>query len=137
MSQALAAQARAVIARHGDLTLPQWRIIRLISMDVAQGSTAIRKTLHIDKGQFSKTVNVLVERGYVTTRPWVTDKRQFDIELTDMGEAALALLAPDLDKRHRHLLAALADAQRYMLEDILKALNEAAQDLDFLDRVPE
>ena len=128
-----AAQARRIIALHGDLTLPQWRIVRIVAAGVARNSTAVRKSSGIDKGQFSKTVNALVEQGYIITRPSAADQRQFEIALTDKGQAAHRRLAPDLEARQRHLMAALTPEQRAVIFPAIRALAEAAETIDFLD----
>lgn len=132
LSTKLAAQARAILARHGSLTLPQWRIIRVIAMGLSNRSTAIRKSSGIDKSQFSRTVNALIDEGYVTTVPCSEDQRQFEIILTDKALAAHARLAPELAARQQHLLAALSPEQREMIFPAIHALARAAETIDFL-----
>jgi len=134
LSGKLAAQARAILSRHGTLSLAQWRIIRIVAMGLPPQSTAVRKSSGIDKGQFSKTVNVLIDEGYVTTRPCPFDHRQFEVILTDKAIAAHARLAPELDARQAHLLAALTDAQREMILPAIHALAKAAETIDFLNK---
>ncbi|WBU60564.1 MarR family winged helix-turn-helix transcriptional regulator [Paracoccus albus] len=133
LSAKLAAQARVILARHGKLSLPQWRIIRIVGMQVADRSTAVRKSSGIDKGQFSKTVNALVEEGYIATAPCKTDQRQFVITLTDRGHAAHDRLAPELDARQRHLLSSLTPEQRELVFPIIRALAQAAETTDFTE----
>ena len=60
LHSALNAQARALISKRGDLSLAQWRVLRLISLDVAHASTALRKLMGIDKSQFSKEIGAMV-----------------------------------------------------------------------------
>jgi DNA-binding MarR family transcriptional regulator len=127
----LATQARIIIARHGTLSLPEWRIIRVVGMGVASSSTAVRKTSGIDKGQFSKTVNRLVKEGYVELLPFNGDKRQFEIQLTPKGKKAHDRLAPQLDARQRHLLAALGPAERKTIFSAIRALATAAETTEF------
>jgi len=129
----LAAQARAVIARHGDLTLPQWRIIRLIGLDPSQGSTGHRKALGFDKSQFSKTITALVDQDYIRTEPHPLDKRQFIPTLTEKGLAALARLAPELDRRQAHLASALTPEEQRLIGPILEKLYAAAEATEFPD----
>ncbi|MFD2854985.1 MarR family winged helix-turn-helix transcriptional regulator [Seohaeicola zhoushanensis] len=136
LSTKLAAQARLILARHGDLSLPQWRIIRVIATGLSNRSTYIRKSAGIDKSQFSKTVNALADAGYVTTAPCGEDQRQFEIHLTGKAIAAHARLAPELDARQRHLLAALTPEQREMIFPAIHALAQAASSIDFL-KTPE
>lgn len=131
LNVALSAQARAILSRHGDLTLPQWRIIWLVSSGVASTSTSVRKTANIDKGQFSKTLNVLVGKGLVELAPYTQDKRQFSISLTEKGWATHALLAPEMEARQLHLLDALTDQERELFYQAIQALSEAAKRHEF------
>lgn len=133
LSNKLAAQARTILARHDNLSLPQWRIIRVIAMGLSNRSTSIRKSTGIDKGQFSKTVNALVADGYLATAPCQEDQRQIVLNLTDKAIAAHALLAPELAARQQHLLDALSPAQRDMIFPAIHALTRAAETIDFLD----
>ncbi|MWD25987.1 MarR family transcriptional regulator [Aquicoccus sp. SCR17] len=137
LSARLAAQARAILARHGELSLPQWRIIRVVAVGLSNRSTAIRKSAGIDKSQFSRTVNAMVDSGYVTLAPCSEDQRQFEIHLTDKAIAAHARLAPELAARQRHLLNALTPDQREMIFPAIHALARAAETIDFLDNIPD
>jgi len=127
----LNAQARALISKRGDLSLAQWRVLRLISLDVAHTSTALRKLMGIDKSQFSKEISQLIADGYITSAPYEADRRQQLLAMTDKGRAAYARIAPALDARQAHLMGALTDSQRDVMFEAIKALAEAAQRLDF------
>ncbi len=128
---ALNAQARSVIARHGDLTLAQWRIIRLVASGQFQGSTGIRKAACIDKSQFSKTVHLLEKNGYLLVSEHSDDKRQFNLALTPKAERAHTKLVPDLSKRNAHLMNALPPEQRKTIVQTIKTLITAADVSDF------
>ncbi|WP_334191979.1 MarR family winged helix-turn-helix transcriptional regulator [Pararhodobacter sp.] len=127
----LNAQARALISKRGDLSLAQWRVLRLISLDVAHTSTALRKLMGIDKSQFSKEISQLIADGYITSAPYEADRRQQLLAMTDKGRAAYARIAPALDARQAHLMGALTDSQCDVMFEAIKALAEAAQRLDF------
>ena len=126
----LGAQARALLAKHGDLTLPQWRIIRVIGMDAADGSTAIRKVLGFDKSQFSKTVSQLQTRGLVEVLDHPVDRRQFRLALTGEGRAALDRLTPVLSARNAYLMQALSPEERALIRPALQKLSIAAETTD-------
>lgn len=127
----LAAQARTILARNCTLTLPQWRIVRVVGMEAASASTAVRKASGIDKGQFSKTVSSLVAEDYVEVFPCTNDLRQFEIRLTPKGQKTYDRLAPQLDARQQHLLAALRPAERKTIFSALRALSRAAEQTEF------
>ena len=127
----LNAQAKAIISRHGSLTLPQWRIIRMVGTGFAETSTAVRKAANLDKSQFSKTLAALANDGYLTLSPYDEDLRQIRVQLTDKGRLAHDRLAPELDARHEHLLSALTPEQRETIYGAIQALAEAASTTEF------
>ncbi|MBV6637661.1 MAG: winged helix-turn-helix transcriptional regulator [Mameliella sp.] len=127
LEQKLSAQGRALIARHSDLTLPQWRIIRVVGLGVAEGSTALRKVLGFDKSQFSKTVNQLQARGLVSLSTHPRDGRQFCLSLTEAGRETLHRLAPVLDARNAFLMQALSEDERNVIRTMLLKLTRAAE----------
>lgn len=131
LNSKLNAQARAIIANHGTLSLPQWRIIRLVAQKFVNTTTSVRKAAGIDKSQFSKTLNVLVLEGYVTVSPFDGDKRQLVIALTQKGVAAHGRLAPELVERQTHLLSALTPTERRTIFSAIQALAKAAERTDF------
>ncbi|MBF9036183.1 winged helix DNA-binding protein [Rhodobacterales bacterium HKCCE2091] len=133
LSSKLAAQGRAVLARHGSINLPQWRIIRVLGMGVDNASNEVRIAAGIDKGQFSRTLETLIDAGLVRTEPLASDRRTFAIHLTAEGRALHDEIAPDLQARHNHLLKGLSPAQVRTLFIVLEKLSESAADLEFLD----
>ena len=124
-------QARAILARHGDLSVPQWRIIRVIGMGLATTSTPIRKAAGIDKSQFSKTVNVLVGKGLVAAKPCAEDRRQSALELTAPGWAIYRRIGPEMSRRNEHLLASLSPRERATIHGTLRALSAALERVEF------
>lgn len=120
------AQGRALVARHSDLTLPQWRVIRVIGLEALDGSTALRKVMGFDKSQFSKTVNQLHARGLLAVSEHPHDRRQLHLSLTAAGRAVLDRLAPVLDARNDHLMKALAPEERKIIRAALSKLARAA-----------
>jgi DNA-binding MarR family transcriptional regulator len=124
-------QARAILARHSDLSVPQWRIIRVIGMGLATTSTPIRKAAGIDKSQFSKTVNALVEKGLVAVRPCAEDRRQSTLELTAPGWVLYRQIVPEMSRRNEHLLASLSPGERATIHGTLRALSAAVECVAF------
>lgn len=131
LHSALSAQAKVIIAPYGDLNLAQWRIVRVVALDIANTSTAVRKAAGIDKGQFSKMLTVLEKKGYVILHPWEEDKRQNVIELTEMAIKAHDRLGPLLDARQKHLLATLTEEEQATVRKAIKAIAAAATKTDF------
>lgn len=136
LHSALSAQAKVIISQYGDLNLAQWRIVRVVALGIADTSTAVRNAAGIDKGQFSKMLGVLDERGYVALHPFEYDKRQNTIELTKLGRAAHDRLGPILDARQQHLVASLSAEEQAVVRKAIKAIATAANKTDFDIPVP-
>ncbi len=131
LHSALSAQAKVIISRYGDLNLAQWRIIRVVALDIAHTSTAVRKAAGIDKSQFSKMLSTLETKGYVVLRECHEDKRQHIIELTEMACKAHDRLGPMLDARQKHLVATLSKEEQAVVRKAIKAIAAASTKTDF------
>ncbi|MGH1575754.1 MarR family winged helix-turn-helix transcriptional regulator [Planktotalea sp.] len=137
LHSALNAQAKVIISSYGDLNLAQWRIVRVVALGIENTTTPVRKATGIDKGQFSKMLSALEQRGYVILHPYEDDKRQHVIELTDKARKAHEQLGPVLDERQRHLVATLTEDELAVIYKAIKVMANAAQKTDFNSPAPE
>lgn len=137
LHSALNAQAKVIISGYGDLNLAQWRIVRVVALGIENTTTPVRKATGIDKGQFSKMLSALEQKGYVILHPYEDDKRQHVIELTEKARAAHERLGPLLDERQRHLVAALTEDELAVIYKAIKVMAEAAQKTDFDIPIPD
>jgi len=131
LHSALSAQAKVIISQYGDLNLAQWRIVRVVALGIANTSTAVRNAAGLDKGQFSKMLGVLEDKGYVHLHPCEVDKRQHMIALTSKGRAAHERLGPVLDARQKHLVATLTEEEQAVVRKAIKAIAAATGRTDF------
>jgi DNA-binding MarR family transcriptional regulator len=137
LHSALNAQAKVIISSYGDLNLAQWRIVRVVALGIENTTTPVRKATGIDKGQFSKMLSALEQKGYVILHPYEDDKRQHVIELTDKARKAHERLGPVLDERQRHLVATLTEDELAVIYKAIKVMANAAQKTDFNIPAPE
>ena len=131
LHSALNAQAKVIVSGYGDLNLAQWRIVRVVALGIENTTTLVRKATGIDKGQFSKMLSALEQKGYVVLHPYEDDKRQHVIALTDKARTAHARLGPVLDERQRHLVATLTEDELAVIYKAIKVMAKAAQKTDF------
>ena len=121
---------KRVLAEHGALTLVQWRVLRVVGDGIAMLSTAVRREAVIDKGQFSRTLDSLVEGELIATRVAPGDSRQTEIRLTRRGKSVYARVAPQLDERHRRLLGSMPRDQRELFLRQLAGLVDTVEALE-------
>lgn len=131
LHSALNAQAKVIISGYGDLNLAQWRIVRVVALGIENTTTPVRKATGIDKGQFSKMMSALEQKGYVVIKPYEDDKRQHVIELTDKARKAHERLGPVLDERQRHLVASFTEDELAVIYKAIKVMAKASQKTDF------
>lgn len=123
----LNAQARKLLGQVTDLTLPEWRVMRLIGLDIGNSSATLRRAALMDKGQFSRTLTSLIERDLIVAQASAQDQRQWHLELTAHGQRTYAELAPTFDARQAHLTAALTPQELQTLIVAIDKLGIAAQ----------
>jgi DNA-binding MarR family transcriptional regulator len=128
LSQRLNVQARALLAGRCDLTLSEWRIVRVLGMGGIDGSTAVRKAAMIEESQFSRMLSPLVGRDVLTVAPHPEDRRQTRLTLTPAGRARHDRIAPVFDARNQALNAVLTEAQSALILGALRKLAVAAEE---------
>ena len=69
-----------------NLSLNDWRILGLTAANQPIAFQMIQKTLDMDKGQLSRSVKVLVARGYISTGPSARDGRAINLRVTKVGK---------------------------------------------------
>jgi long-chain acyl-CoA synthetase len=84
----LARLARVLERSCGELTLPQYRLLAMIS-EGSERATALAGKLALAKPSVSAMVDALVERNLVTRARVDGDRRAVRLQLTVAGEAAL------------------------------------------------
>ncbi|MCP4072008.1 MAG: winged helix-turn-helix transcriptional regulator [Hyphomicrobiales bacterium] len=68
------------------LSLNEWRILGLAYALKPATIRTIRKILLMDRGQMSRVVRKISERGLIKTRPSAMDSRTVEVSLTEAGE---------------------------------------------------
>ena len=104
------------------LRILEWRVLGLVSAMQPVRFGAVARTLLVDKGQLSRLVKQLVERGLIASGADREDQRNVLLSLTDRGRTlheevlAVALARNDL------VLAALSGEEASMLFRLLDKL---------------
>lgn len=132
LASKLNAQARAMVAKHSDLSLAEWRVIRMLGL----GTTAakeVREVSGLDKGQFSKTVATLTMKNLIKAEQDTQDRRRLKLALTMAGIAIHEKVSPYTNKRNVRLLEQLSNGEKKQFFETLKKIDKAAGDLSFLD----
>lgn len=104
------------------LGLHEWRVLGLTYALEPVIVSDIKNILHIDKGQLSRVIKSLVERGYIRSEPCGDDQRFTELRITARG---LAL--------HQKMLAFSAKRNQTVLEGFTP--DEARELFRLLDKI--
>lgn len=118
--------AAQFVKRFG-ITLNEWRVIGLAASMEKPSVSQIRAVMLIDKGQLSRVVAGLTERGLIVTNPSAEDKRVICVGLTDDGEALHAQAIANLKDRNEKTVACLSAGETAEFLRILDMLTSAAE----------
>ena len=122
----LNAQAGRILKERAGLTLTQWRVVALVRSREPASAAELVRISSMDKGLFSRNVNVLIRKGIVKRTENRDDHRVQDLELTDSGHRLHDSTIPHMRRRQRRLLATMSDREREVLYRILGRLETAA-----------
>lgn len=110
------------------ITLNEWRVIGLTHATEKATVTSIRAELSMDKGQLSRTVSSLADRGLVRTATGTTDRRVIQVSLSPQGRTLHDEVLAEVISRNEQVVGCLGAgecAEFLRLLDKLTALAEA------------
>ena len=127
----LNAQAAHILRKHSDLSLTEWRIISLINAVDETTASEIVKTTFIDKGQISRTVRSLANKGLVLAKQRESSRRQMALKLSPDGKALHRRVVAIMANRQRHLTSEFTDDELAAFHAALDKLDRASRMRDF------
>lgn len=122
----LNAHATRFLKWHSSLTLVEWRIIQLLSNNGASSMSALAAELIMDKGQLSRRINAMIDKGLITSEQDQHDQRRNILHLTGQSIAYARELKPVMEERQSKLLAGIGDMDLKVFLRVLAKLDENA-----------
>jgi len=109
---------------HNELSIGQMGVLGALSVagEATLGALAARE--RVQPPSMTRTVNCLVDGGYVERRGSETDRRQVIVAITDKGRATVKADRARRDAWLAQQLAALAPAERAVLRDAAPILEK-------------
>jgi DNA-binding MarR family transcriptional regulator len=102
-----------------DLTPAQLALLRLVAARPGQSQQKLAKQLGTSATRLVPLVDGLEKRGLIERRRNAEDRRLYALELSQDGRALMARLAVTAASHERSITAALTDAERATLHDLL------------------
>ena len=126
----LNAQAADLLRRHGGVPLAQWRVLLLLYGGDVSSQKEIVGLAQFDKGQVSRLVDTLIDRGLISAKSGGDDKRVRTLSLTAEGTAIVERLVPIMRERQHRLLGVFSPEEQALLMEFIGRLDGVADKLD-------
>jgi DNA-binding MarR family transcriptional regulator len=124
----LMSQALAAAYRDEGLSIPEWRVLAVVSQRPAMAARDVVKQTPMDKMAVSRAVSSLEAKGLVARRK-AKDRRVAEMELTDAGRQLFARIAKIAREYEQRVFGALGAGERETLFFLLDKLEARAQEI--------
>jgi MarR family transcriptional regulator for hemolysin len=111
----------AALAAEGG-SVPVWLILNSIKHGQWTTQLELARSLEIEGPTLTRHLDNLEQGGLVSRRRSATDRRAFEVELTDAGEAAYARMLGAVIAFNRRLTAGIAATELRRLDELLGRL---------------
>ncbi len=117
-----------LFGRHG-MVLSEWRTLSVIRVTKPCTLRRLATEDFLDEAQVSRTVKLLVDRGWVAREPAPNDGRSFLLTLTPEGEAVYQSILPEVIEANEVMLDCLDPDERLHLMNALQKVLDALRAL--------
>lgn len=105
-----------------NLTEQQWRVLRVVSDYEPVALTEVCEYCCIHKVSMTRIIRTLIERGFITRKRNIEDRRAYDIALTPVGRAFLEDYTPRANIISRQIVERFGVGKSAQLITLLKEL---------------
>lgn len=132
LANLLSSSAGMRYRREFDVSLPEWRTIALLGRARMTTVNKLARLAALDKGQMSRVISGLVERGFIAKETGPRASSQ--LTLTETGTALYEQLITAANERDQFVLGALSEQEQAAFEQALEKLTDAAIILDHREK---
>ena len=127
----LSAQASELLKDHLSLSLSEWRALAVLYNPEVETQKDVLLAMGLDKGQISRTIKRLEEKGLIQTDKSTADNRLRKISLTPSGVDTVDKIFPIMMQRQAHLQNGFTSEELKQLFNFLNRLEEKSGHLNF------
>lgn len=122
-------KAQALLSNSFDLSLGEWRVLGMIKAYGAVAPAELARALYQDKGQLSRTIKSLVNRGLVMSKRSDQNGMRLALSLTAEGRRRHDRIFSFAWERNQQLIATLSSGEASELFRLLAKVRRAAEDV--------
>lgn len=128
VQNALNAHAIATLAAHCDLTLTEWRMLASVEYRSKTTAAEIVRHTQIDKGQVSRAIKLLRERGLLDVVENDIDHRRQTLSLSQQGRETFEKIVVVMRKRQATLTENISEDDLKTVFSVLDRLEAKVMD---------
>ncbi len=128
----LNAQMTYLLRQTSDLSLVEWRILRMIAAYGPATMADLARLVEMDKGQLSRKVHAMTERDLIISIPDPVDHRKFILSLSPSAEGLLERLMPMASRRIHALVGDISAKDLETFFNVLAHIDRAAEQRDLI-----
>ncbi len=123
----LNAQATGLLKAKAGISLVEWRLIQTLRMQETASMTELAGLVQMDKGQLSRKIKAMVEKGLLRTATDKKDQRVQHLKLTAAAEQLSENMMPTMETRQDLLLAEISEADLATFYSVVDKLEKASK----------
>ena len=127
LQSSLNAQGTALLKSNSGLSLVEWRLIQTLRMFENASLTEIAGVVQMDKGQLSRKIKAMVEKGLLRAETDKRDQRVQHLTLTKKAEQLSAQMMPVMEARQRRLLANVSAEDLEVFYSVIDKIEAASK----------
>lgn len=104
------------------ITAPQWGVLSLLYKEKVLSQVQIAVKNHADKVTIGSIIDKLLERELVTRRISVSDKRIYEVSLTEKGIKLVAEVSPFSEDYNKKVVECLSDEEQAIMLEYLNKI---------------
>jgi DNA-binding MarR family transcriptional regulator len=102
-----------------DITVDQCLVLMILNKNEVYAQKEIAELIFKDNASITRIIELMVQKNYLTRKINESDRRKFNLEITEKGKTTLELLTPIIHKNRENALEGLSENEIELLDKIL------------------
>lgn len=115
--------AQNQILKNGyDITIDQWLVLKTLHENKQLSQNEIAKLVFKDFASITRIIELLVKKQYIQREINTTDRRKFELKITEQGEQIIELIYPIVIENRKQALLGFENEEINQLKEQLEKL---------------
>ena len=103
-----------------DITVDQCLVLIILHKNPQYSQKEVAEMIFKDNASITRIIDLMVKKDYISRKIHETDRRKFNLEITEKGIETIALLTPTIQKNRTDALTGLSENEIIILDQLLK-----------------